>query len=227
MHAIEVTTGFSASHQLRLADGSLEPRHRHAWRIHVQIAAERLDALDTVLDFHAVQRALEAIVTPWRGQHLNEVAPFATAWARQINPSAERVAEQIAGALTAAVDALDGAVRGPRDGGARDGGGGLRGHLAGLSGACGAAVAGRGRRRRKGRPAQYRTFGSCQPARCQSSREKNPRTILHATWSGNRIRPVKTRRLWASRAFLRDKKRPQKQPAEGTFCLKKLKARLR
>jgi len=106
MHAIEVTAEFPATHQLRLADGALEPRHGHVWHVTVQISAARLDEIDTVLDFHEVQRALEAIVGPWRHAHLNAVPPFAAGSALRINPSAERVAEQIAQALTAAVNTL-------------------------------------------------------------------------------------------------------------------------
>jgi 6-pyruvoyltetrahydropterin/6-carboxytetrahydropterin synthase len=91
MHAIEVTTVFCASHQLRLPDGSLEPLHGHNWQVTVRISAMRLDSVETVVDFHEVDDALHAICAPLQNQHLNAIEPFITKW----NPSAERVAEHI------------------------------------------------------------------------------------------------------------------------------------
>lgn len=92
MFAIEVESEFTATHQLRLGDGSLEARHGHVWRVTVRVEASGLDALGTVVDFHEVQEALGAVVKPWNNGHLNDVAPFDGA----VNPSAERVAERIA-----------------------------------------------------------------------------------------------------------------------------------
>jgi 6-pyruvoyltetrahydropterin/6-carboxytetrahydropterin synthase len=97
MYAIEVTTEFCASHQLRLPNGSLEPLHGHNWRITLRITAQKLDALETVLDFHDVERALQQHVLPWNNCHLNDLDPFKDG---AHNPSAERVAEEIARRLT-------------------------------------------------------------------------------------------------------------------------------
>jgi 6-pyruvoyltetrahydropterin/6-carboxytetrahydropterin synthase len=91
MYAIEVTTVFSASHQLRLPDGALEPLHGHNWHLTARISATKLDSLETVVDFHEVQDALLAICAPMQNQHLNTLEPFIQKW----NPSAERVAEHI------------------------------------------------------------------------------------------------------------------------------------
>ena len=42
----EITTirGFSAAHQLRLYDGSLEPLHGHNWRVKVTVSAAEVEA---------------------------------------------------------------------------------------------------------------------------------------------------------------------------------------
>lgn len=88
---IRVSAEFSASHQLRLPDGTLEPRHGHGWSVVVTLAASELDAMDCVVDFHAVERQLKAITGPWDRRHLNDVEPFVSG----INPSAERVAEAV------------------------------------------------------------------------------------------------------------------------------------
>lgn len=91
MYAIEVTTEFCAAHQLRLADGGVEPLHGHNWRVTVRVESRNLDALETVMDFHALQSMLEKIVRPWANGNLNDLPPFDRQW----NPSAERIAEYI------------------------------------------------------------------------------------------------------------------------------------
>lgn len=107
MYEATIETTFSAAHALRLPDGQLEPLHGHDWRIAVTVAAVDLDAMDTVMDFHELEKRVEQVVGPWRNRNLNEVPPFAgrpeDAQGLAINPSAERVAERIAAAV---IDAL-------------------------------------------------------------------------------------------------------------------------
>ena len=101
MAVFEITTtrGFAAAHQLRLYDGSLEPLHGHNWRVKVTVAAAKLDAIGVVMDFHELERLIDAVVAPMHNRHLNEVAPFA----KELNPSTENVAlhvgRSIAGGL--------------------------------------------------------------------------------------------------------------------------------
>jgi 6-pyruvoyltetrahydropterin/6-carboxytetrahydropterin synthase len=87
---ITSTREFAAAHQLRLYDGSLEPLHGHNWRVTVTIGAEELDPIGVVMDFHELDRMLEAILAPWHNRHLNEIEPFT-----RINPSTENVALHI------------------------------------------------------------------------------------------------------------------------------------
>ncbi|MGN6367823.1 MAG: 6-pyruvoyl trahydropterin synthase family protein [Phycisphaerae bacterium] len=103
MFAIEVQSTFSAAHALRLPDGALEPFHGHDFHVTVRIAADELDVLETVADFHDVEAALNAILTPWRNRNLNDLEPFRS----RVNPSAERIAEQIGKHLSAALIAAD------------------------------------------------------------------------------------------------------------------------
>lgn len=91
---ITTTREFSAAHQLRLYDGSLEPLHGHNWRVKVTVAAAKLDSIGVVMDFHELERLVDALVLPMHNRHLNELAPFA-----ELNPSAENVAGYIGGAL--------------------------------------------------------------------------------------------------------------------------------
>jgi 6-pyruvoyltetrahydropterin/6-carboxytetrahydropterin synthase len=78
---------FSAAHQLRLYDGSLEPLHGHNWRVEVTVSSKNLDAIGVVMDFHELQRLLDEIIRPMHNRHLNELATFA-----KLNPTTENVA---------------------------------------------------------------------------------------------------------------------------------------
>ena len=90
------TTGtFSAAHQLRLPAGGIEPLHGHNWRVKVSVGSDDLDALGTVMDFHELERLLDAILAPMHNRHLNEIEPFS----RELNPSAENVAYHVARSL--------------------------------------------------------------------------------------------------------------------------------
>jgi 6-pyruvoyltetrahydropterin/6-carboxytetrahydropterin synthase len=92
--AITTTRHFSAAHQLRLYDGSLEPLHGHNWKVKVTAGAAQLDAIGVVMDFHELERMLDAILAPLHNAHLNDTAAFAT-----LNPSAENVAVHIGRSL--------------------------------------------------------------------------------------------------------------------------------
>jgi 6-pyruvoyltetrahydropterin/6-carboxytetrahydropterin synthase len=94
---ITTTRTFAAAHQLRLPDGSIEPLHGHNWRVKVTVSSGKLDALGTVMDFHELERLVDAVVVPMHNRHLNELAPFD----RELNPSAENVAFHVARALGA------------------------------------------------------------------------------------------------------------------------------
>src|SRR5712671_1632105 len=90
-YSITTIREFSAAHQLRLYDGSMEPLHGHNWRVEVTVRAEKLDAIGVVMDFHELERLVDAIIGEYHNRHLNEVASFAST-----NPSAENVALKIA-----------------------------------------------------------------------------------------------------------------------------------
>jgi 6-pyruvoyltetrahydropterin/6-carboxytetrahydropterin synthase len=91
---ITTTREFSAAHQLRLYDGSLEPLHGHNWRVKVTVAAAKLDAIGVVMDFHELERLVDDITAALHNRHLNDTPAFA-----QLNPTAENVAVHFARTL--------------------------------------------------------------------------------------------------------------------------------
>lgn len=94
MFQIATTRCFSAAHQLRLHDGSLEPLHGHNWQVKVTVAAAKLDSIGVVMDFHELERLVDRVIAPLHNRHLNDTAAFAS-----INPSAENVALHVGQAL--------------------------------------------------------------------------------------------------------------------------------
>jgi len=97
MYEITVTAVFAAAHAIRLPDGALEPVHGHNWSVAVTVGSEGLDDIETVMDFHPLQAAVDQTIAPWVNGDLNTSAPFADASGELvINPTAERVAWAIA-----------------------------------------------------------------------------------------------------------------------------------
>ncbi|MDB5297363.1 MAG: 6-pyruvoyl tetrahydropterin synthase family protein [Phycisphaerales bacterium] len=99
---------FAAAHALRLYDGAMEPVHGHNWRVRVRVAAGELDPIGVVMDFHELERLVDAVVVPWHNRHLNECPPFAgtgpdaaanAGAGLAVNPSAENVALHVGRAV--------------------------------------------------------------------------------------------------------------------------------
>lgn len=93
MYEITLEKAFAAAHAIRLPDGSLEPVHGHNWPVTLVVAAEQLDEIETVMDFHVLEKSLDAVLAKVHNRHLNEVEPFVGC---KVNPTAERVAWWIA-----------------------------------------------------------------------------------------------------------------------------------
>lgn len=90
-HHITLLRTFSAAHQLRLADGALEPLHGHNWKVRLVVARGDggLDVIGTVHDFHDVQRRLDEVLETVHNTHLNVLPVFAEG---KLNPTTENVA---------------------------------------------------------------------------------------------------------------------------------------
>ncbi|HET6251323.1 MAG TPA: 6-carboxytetrahydropterin synthase [Tepidisphaeraceae bacterium] len=94
MFQITTTRFFSAAHQLRLYDGTLEPLHGHNWKVTITVSAGQLDAIGVVMDFHELERLADAVIGPMHNRHLNDLPAF-----DRLNPSAENVALHIGQSL--------------------------------------------------------------------------------------------------------------------------------
>lgn len=81
---------FSAAHQLKLSDGSLEPLHGHNWKVEVFLEGPRLDETGMLADFTIVQPALVEITSTLHNTNLNDLPVFS-----RLNPSTEHVARYI------------------------------------------------------------------------------------------------------------------------------------
>ena len=90
MYLIRIERSFSAAHSLDIG-GVREPIHGHNWAVNATLAGPSLDADGLLVDFHAMERALDGIIGRFHNRSLNDTPPF-----DHINPSAELVAQFIA-----------------------------------------------------------------------------------------------------------------------------------
>jgi len=90
LHEIRIEQRFNASHALQLYDGSMEPLHGHVWDVFLHVVADELDGMETVMDFHELERIAAEAAGELDGTRLNDLEAFA-----ETNPSAERVAEHL------------------------------------------------------------------------------------------------------------------------------------
>lgn len=111
MYEVTITKVLCAAHAIRLPDGSLEPLHGHNWKIRVTVAAQALNAIEVVMDFHELEQIVENIVSRANNRNLNDLEPFSQG---QCNPTAERVAwwigSEVATKLPKAVSLISASV---------------------------------------------------------------------------------------------------------------------
>ncbi len=98
MHALTIHTVFSAAHAIVMRS-EREPVHGHNWRVTAVVEGPTLDADGLLVDFHALEAALNAIVRPFHNNDLNRTPPF-----DRVNPTAEHVTKFIAESLAARID---------------------------------------------------------------------------------------------------------------------------
>jgi len=89
MYDITISKAFAAAHAIRLYDGTLEPIHGHNWAVDLTVTAADLDGMEVVMDFHLLEKLVDALLARVHNRHLNEVEPFLNC---RVNPTAERVA---------------------------------------------------------------------------------------------------------------------------------------
>ena len=98
---IHAQASFTARHALTRYLGKPEASHAHPWQVAVRVGTDRLTGEGYAVDFHAVHDALATLVAPLDNSDLNAHPEIGVP-----TPTAERLAEVIAGWLTPAVGEL-------------------------------------------------------------------------------------------------------------------------
>ena len=88
-----VETGFAATHQLRLSDGSKEKLHSHDWKVIAEVCSEKLNRMGLVMDFGRLKAIVDEVSAGLAGR-IEDNVYFA-----ERNSSAEHVAEYSFGIL--------------------------------------------------------------------------------------------------------------------------------
>ena len=94
---------FNAHHALTIYLGQAEASHSHEWQVEVQVGTDRLNDEGYALDFHAVHRILKDAAAPLEDMDLNQHPEIG-----KPTPSAERVAEVLAGHLAPKFEVIGG-----------------------------------------------------------------------------------------------------------------------
>ncbi len=89
MFELTLTSSFSAAHAL-VIQGVREPVHGHDWQVEAIFSGAELDEDGMLCDFHALEKLLEGIISPFQTADLNAADAFSSQ-----NPSAELVARHI------------------------------------------------------------------------------------------------------------------------------------
>jgi 6-pyruvoyltetrahydropterin/6-carboxytetrahydropterin synthase len=98
---VHATTSFTARHALTSYLGEPEASHSHPWQVAVRVGTDRLNDEGYAVDFHAVHHALATLLAPLDGSDLNAHPEIGVP-----TPTAERLAEVVAGWLTPVVGEL-------------------------------------------------------------------------------------------------------------------------
>lgn len=95
MYTVAVKRHFVAQHALIGGDwGAENSKHSHAYQIELQLEGTELDQHGYLVDIVDIETHLNALVTHYRDQHLNDLPEFAG-----LNPSIEHFARILAHTL--------------------------------------------------------------------------------------------------------------------------------
>jgi 6-pyruvoyltetrahydropterin/6-carboxytetrahydropterin synthase len=88
IYRLQVTSGFSSSHQLRHYQGKCEALHGHNFTVQAEVEGYALEpGTEILMDFGELKSMLNSILQALDHQHLNELPAF-----QERNPSSENLA---------------------------------------------------------------------------------------------------------------------------------------
>lgn len=86
-YTLKIIEDFASAHTLRDYPGDCNRMHGHNWKIEVEVAAERLDAVGMGVDFKVIKHAARSLAKQLDHRYLNDIEPF-----DKVNPTAENIA---------------------------------------------------------------------------------------------------------------------------------------
>ncbi|MDZ7373744.1 MAG: 6-carboxytetrahydropterin synthase QueD [candidate division KSB1 bacterium] len=90
MYLLRVSTHFDSAHRLAGYSGACERPHGHTWHVQVTVATPELDSVGMGIDFHELEKVVEAVVSHYDHTMLNDLPEFAGQ-----NPTAENLARTL------------------------------------------------------------------------------------------------------------------------------------
>ncbi len=90
MYKLNVTSQFSAAHQLKGYEGACKNLHGHNWKVRVGILCEKTDDIGMTIDFGIVKEIMENILAKLDHSLLNDHDCFS-----EENPTSENIAQYL------------------------------------------------------------------------------------------------------------------------------------
>jgi 6-pyruvoyltetrahydropterin/6-carboxytetrahydropterin synthase len=104
MYELTVESSFSAAHCLEDHSSHCGRLHGHNWTVGITVTGDHLNAAGMVVDFVVLKQAIREAVAAFDHRYLNELPPFCEG----VQPTAENIARQIWGAVSAKLAAYAG-----------------------------------------------------------------------------------------------------------------------
>jgi len=99
MFELTVEDHFDSAHRLAGYPGECAEIHGHTWRVSVTVTGDRLGDVGLSIDFKDIAAVLSRVVRRYDHRFLNDLEEF-----RDINPTAEHLAREMFGKLSAELD---------------------------------------------------------------------------------------------------------------------------
>jgi 6-pyruvoyltetrahydropterin/6-carboxytetrahydropterin synthase len=90
VYKINVSSHFSAAHQLRGYEGACRNVHGHTWKVRVGVLCETTDEMGMAMDFNVLKKVLHRLIDSLDHKFLNDLDMFQT-----LNPTSENVARYL------------------------------------------------------------------------------------------------------------------------------------
>ena len=108
MFRINIYGSFSSAHRLDGYQGACANLHGHNWKVRLSVCCEKTDPIGMTIDFKALKKKFEKILSEFDHKYLNELECFADQ-----NPTSELIAKAVFEKASATPDLIGAQINNP------------------------------------------------------------------------------------------------------------------